>query len=61
MDCKQILSEFLNSSYYDPEETDDLYLLNSLTMFLVEEQGYGVKECSLMLDECIEWSDQNFG
>ena len=61
MDYEQLLLEFINSSYYDPEETDNLYLQSSLIMFLVEEKGYGVKECSSMLDDCIEWSDQNFG
>jgi hypothetical protein len=61
MDYEQLLLEFINSSYYDPEETDNLYLQSSLTMFLVEEKGYGVKECSSMLDDCIEWSDQNSG
>ena len=61
MDCKQLLLEFMNSSYYDPEETDDISLQSSLTMFLTEGQSYSLMECSSMLDECIEWLDQNIG
>jgi hypothetical protein len=61
MDCKELLLKFIDSSYYDPEEIDSIFLQSSLTMFLSEGQGYGLKDCEQLLDECIEWLDQNIG